>query len=123
MTQFAHLELIINQYFNLVNEINSMIEAEEYEAVNEKIEYKNKLISKIFLTKKTVTLTKEEEQKLELMEQKIKKEDQKTIDYINKLREEVGEELRKTNKKVKVNSAYDVPPEQNQGVFINISEL
>ena len=122
MTEFAHIELIINQYFNLANEIDSLIEKEEYGAVVDKLDDKDSIIKKLFLAQKTVNFSEEEWEKLQSVEQKIREYEQKTIRSLEKLQSEAGEELKRTNKKVKINSAYDIRTEQNQGTMINYSE-
>lgn len=122
MTEFAHIELIIKQYFNLANEIDSLIEKEEYDAVIPKLEYKDEIIKKLFLAQKTVRFTDEEKQKFQMIEQKIRENEQKAIESLEKLQSATGEELKRTNKKVKVSSAYDIHTEENQGTMINYSE-
>lgn len=122
MTEFAHIELIINQYFNLANEIESLIENEEYIAAADKLGYKDEIIKKLFLAQKTVKFTDEQWQKLQSIEKKIQENEKETIRLLEKLKNETGEELQKTNKKVKITSAYDIHTEQNQGTMINYSE-
>lgn len=122
MTEFSHIELLINQYLNLANEIDSLIEKEEYMAAVDKLEYKDEVIKKLFLAQKTVKFTDEQWQKLQSIEKKIQEKEQETIRILEKLKNETGEELQKTNKKVKITSAYDIHTEQNQGTMINYSE-
>lgn len=122
MTEFKDFELICNQYLNLITEISSMIAEEDYEKVLDKIEYKNELIQKLFLAKRTVQFTDGEREKTELMELKIREHEEKTLNSLEILHKEVGNELKKINKKVKINSAYTGQNEENQGVLINISE-
>lgn len=122
MTQFKDFELICNQYFNLISEISSMIQEEQYETVIEKMEYKNKLIKKLFLAKKTVQLTEEEKEKTNLIEQKIRDYEAKTLSSLEELHKKIGEELKNANKQVKINSAYSIQVEDEHGVLINISE-
>lgn len=122
MTQFSHIENIINQYFNLIEEIHSSIDLEEYNEINSKIEQKDKLIRKIYLAKKTIPLTQEENTKLELIEEKIRKDNDETIKRLIDLQLVIGTELRKNNKKIKVSNAYDKSAERNSGVFLDVTE-
>lgn len=122
MTQFGQLELIYNQVINLIGEINSLIEMGDYESANQKIEDKDNLIKKLLLVSKTVNFTVEERQKIDLLNQQIKDDAQNNIISLEKLRDELGEELEKTKKKVKINSAYAGTSQEKQGELIDISE-
>lgn len=122
MTQFEHLELIYNQFLNLADEINTMIKKEDYAAVVEKLEHKNKLIKKILIAKKTVNFTDEEIEKASLIEQKIRENEQETLISLKKLQNEVGEEINNTKKKIKINTAYAVKSDEKHGAIIDFSE-
>ena len=122
MTNFENLELIYNQFFNLADEINVMIENEDYSAAIVKLKYKDKLIKKFLTTKKTVELSIEDRRKLTLMEKKLNSKEQNNINFLSKLHKEVGEELKDTNKKLKMNTAYEIKAEHNSGVFVDLSE-
>lgn len=122
MTQFEHLELLYNQFLNLADEINTMIEKEEYGAAAAKLEYKDKLIKKILLTKKTVSFTDAEIEKASLIEQKIRENEQETLISLQKFQNEIGEKLNNTKKKLKVSTAYTVKSDEQHGDIIDISE-
>lgn len=122
MTQFKQLELIYNQFLNLIDEINTMIDEEDYTAAVAKLEHKTKLIKKIQLVKKTVNFNDEEMQKARLTEQKIRDKELNTLAFLEKHKNEVGEELKNIKKKVKVSTAYAIHSEENQGAIIDIVE-
>lgn len=122
MTQFEHLELIYNQFFNLTIEINALIEEEEYEIAASKLEHKEKLLAKLLLTKKTVDFTSEEIEKAQSIEQKIKENEQKHIAKLEELQSEVKESIKNVKNKVKVNVAYDGFVQSNSGLFLDVSE-
>lgn len=122
MTQFKNIEILCEQYFNLTAELKSMIEKEEYKEALEKLDSRNNIVKKFFLAQKTVSLTAAEEEKLRDIETKIREDEDKTIKSLQKLKNEVGEELNSTKKKFKVNSAYSKYNEKNTGTFINITE-
>lgn len=122
MTQYANLELLYNQFFNLAEEIKQMIEKEEYEDAILKLSYKEKLMKKLSVTKKTVIFTEEETAKLHQIEQKLQEKELENLDYLNKLRNEMGQKLKNTNSKVKMNSAYGVYSKETSGVYVDISE-
>lgn len=122
MTNFENLELLYNQFFNLADEINAMIENGDYNSAISKLEYKDKLIKKLLTTKKTVNLTIDDRRKLSLIEEKLKEKEQNNINFLGKLRNEVSEELKDTKNKLKMNTAYESKTEHNRGVYVDISE-
>lgn len=122
MTQLEQLELICNQYFNLADKINTLIEEEEYEEILENVNYKDSLIKKFFIAKKTVKLTAEQKQTYDKIEQQIKENEENTLNYLIKIHEELGKELKITNNKVKISSAYDPTPVKRHGNLIDFSE-
>jgi len=122
MTQFANLELLYNQFFNLADEIITMIDKEEYSEAIVKLEYKDKLMKKLSVTKKTVVLSDEDMVRLQLIEQKLQEKELENITYLSKLRNEMGQKIQNTNKKVKMNSAYDLYSKKSSGVFVDITE-
>ena len=122
MTIFENLELIYHQFFNLADEINSMIESEDYDSVILKLEYKDKLIKKLQSTKKTVNFTEDELRNLSLIEEKLKEKEDYNINFLDKLRTAVGVELDDTKSKLKMNTAYAIKTENNSGMYVDLSE-
>lgn len=122
MTQLATLELLYNQFFSISKELRDLIESEDFDEAINKLADKDKLIKKIFTTKKTVTLSPEEEEKVGLIENAIKEKELENINLLKKMHFEVGIELNKTKKRVKVNSAYSIHKNEVSGVHIDISE-
>lgn len=122
MTQYANLELLYNQFFNLAEEIKQMIEKEEYNDAIIKLSYKEKLMKKLSVTKKTVTFTAEETAKLHQIEQKLQEKELENLNYLSKLRSEMGQILKNTKSKVKMNSAYGAFSKETSGVHVDISE-
>lgn len=122
MTKFSQLELIYNQFVNLSNELNTLIEDEEYDYVIEKLPHKDKLIKKLLNAKKTANLTKEENEKIELIEKSIREKETKTLNNLKKLQDELAIEIKATKSKVKIGSAYAIEPENEHGIMIDISE-
>jgi len=122
MTQFKNLELLYNQFFNLADEIKTMIEQEEYNAAIIKLKYKDKLMKKLSVMKKTVIFTDEDTSKLHVIEQKLQEKELENISYLSKLRSETEQKIQTTNKKVKVNSAYSIHSNKESGVFVDVSE-
>lgn len=122
MTQFNDLELLYNQFFNLTDEITSMIEHEEYQLISDKLSYKERLLTRLANAKKTTQLSEEEKEKTQLMEQVLREKEQANISTLIKMQEVVGKELRLSRNKLKVNNAYEVTEKENQSVFIDIEE-
>lgn len=122
MTQFATIELLYNQFSNLVDEINVMIEKEDYNSAIMKLKDKDKLINKLMIAKKTAKFSPEESEKLIIIEQKIKEKEKNDLEYLTKIRDKTGEDIKEATKKVKINSAYDIPVDSMQGVYLDLSE-
>lgn len=121
MTGFKELELIYSQFFSLTNEINNMIENEDYLSAVANLEHKDKLMNQILMAKKTLDCTVEEKEKLRSVEKKILDSENKVLESLKKLRSEVEETLNITKKKVKLNSAYSIRSGK-QGRIIDTSE-
>jgi hypothetical protein len=122
MTEFKDFEIIYNQFINLTNEIQKLIQKEDYKSADNKLELRDKIMRKISLAKKTVDFSKEENQKIQIMEQKIKEVYQINIENLKKHQIEIGEELNKTKKKVKISSAYSMSNNKKSGSIIDILE-
>jgi len=122
MTQFKDLELLYNQFSNLTDEISSMIELEEFELISNKVNYKERLMTRIANAKKTTKLTEEEQEKTLLMEKTLREKEHANIEALEKMQAAVGLELRKSRNKLKVNHAYETTSREKQGVFIDIEE-
>lgn len=122
MTQFSDLELLYNQYSNLVDEIASLIEQEKFQDISDKLNYKERFIKRLASAKKTTQLSEEEKEKTKLIEASLREKEQANIDFLMKMQAEVGKELRINRNKLKVNNAYDVSKKQNHGVLIDIDE-
>lgn len=122
MTQFSQIELIYNQFLNLSNEIDAMIENEEYNLAAEKIELKNSLIKQLSNAKKTTQLNEEEKLKMQTIETSIKEKNDAWLNNLTKLKIQLASEVKTNKQKIKLNSAYDQLAPSGQGNMIDISE-
>lgn len=122
MTQFKDIELLCKQYFNLVSEIKDMIIQEEYDDALLKLPGGEKLIRKIFLAQKTVNFTPEQKQKFNAIKEKIQSDEKEMIDILIKLKDEIGLTLKSNKQKIKINNAYSITNEKQQGIFINYTD-
>lgn len=122
MTKFSQIELLYNQFLNLSNEIEAMIENEEYDSASEKIELKNNLIKQLANAKKTTTLSNDEAQKMQNIEDTIKQKNDIMLANLEALKKELEGEVKTNKQKIKLNSAYDQLPEAEQGNMIDILE-
>lgn len=122
MTKFCDIELLYNQFFNLEEEIRTLIEEENYEEASLKVESKSKLMTKLFNAQKTAELNSEEKIKLQELTQKLREKDRLNIKLLTELKGGVEEALKSTKQKVKVNSAYSVRKEHENGVFFDVSD-
>ena len=122
MTQFHQLELLYNQFSKLADEIEFMVDNEEYNEVISRLQYKDSLIKQFKLVKKTVILDEETTAKMLLMEEELVKREKQNIEKLTKLRDDVACELSKTKKSVKLNNAYVKTSTQKQGSIMDYSE-
>lgn len=123
MTTFENFELLYKQFLNLTMEINKIIEEGDYEIASLKINDKNRLIDRLANVENTVNFTAEERQKIDLMNQKISEDNITQLEFLKKLLEETGKELKNTKKKIKINSAYSLTmSEGKEGSILDISE-
>jgi len=122
MTQFKQFELVYNQLKKLTEDINALISKEEYDIAAEEVVNKDRLIQQLLNIKKTIKFTAEERETLLLMEQEMHDNKYINIDVLKKMHHEIGEEIKRTKKKVKVNSAYDEYTPDKQGIFVDMSD-
>lgn len=122
MTEFCDLELIYNQSINLTEEINTLIKQEDYISATLKMQDKIKLLKKIAIAKKTTNLSHEEKNKLQVIEQKLKEDNELNLTSLKAIQNELKEEIKKTKGKVKISSAYATETKTKQGTIIDISE-
>lgn len=122
MTQFSQIELLFNQYLNSSKEIDSLIQDEKYEEVMDELKARNKLVKKIFLAKKTATLTEEQKQKLDSIEQQMEENEKKHISSLKILHKELGEKIKNTKGKIKINDAYSLSAKKGSGLFVDLTE-
>lgn len=122
MTQFSTLELLYTQFSNLVDEINAMIEREDYDAALMRLVDKDKLIKKLIAAKKTVKFSDEDVAKLVLIENELMEKEKHNLEYLTELRNKTGVELAATRAKTKITSAYEVSDSDGQGILFDVSE-
>lgn len=121
MTQFSQIKLLYNQFFNLADEIITLVEAEDYSEIIAKLHYKDTLITKFSQIKKHLNLNEEEKQEMKLLEEKLIEKEQNNIDLLKEMQDQIGAKLNKTDKNLKLNSAYTVQNE-NQGSILDFTE-
>lgn len=121
MTKFEQLEILYKQFFNLADEMKSLMDKEEYGEALSRIQYKDSLIKKLSLTKKTVVMDEGERQKLSELEKKLIEKEKENIEKLKKIRDSASIELKKTNKSLKINNAYTID-NSIQGSILDFSE-
>lgn len=122
MTNLETLELLGNQLLNLADEIKEMFDNEDFESVFEKLEYKDELLNKFIIAKKTASLTDEQQRNISLLEIRLREKEESNLNFLKKLRDITGEELKNNRDKLKINSAYSVKTEENHGEMIDFIE-
>ena len=121
MTQFEQLKHFYTQFFNLANEIKSMIDAEEYNEAISKVLHKEPLVNQFLAVRKALTLSDEEQKQAESIEKELMEKEKNNIDRLMNLQGDLVTELKKTKHNLKVNNAYTVNPGQ-QGSMLDFSE-
>lgn len=122
MTQFETLEIIYKQLFNLADEIKGLVESERYNDVVVKLKYKDQLINQFISAKKTAGLTDEEMAMVEKLDEQLSKKEHETLAFCEKIQTGLADELKNTQKKLKMNSAYEIHTEKEQGHLIDTME-
>jgi len=122
MTTFESLELVYDQFMNLSDEIKKMIEAEEFTEALDKLQDKNRLIQKLINARKTIVVTEENKAKLEALDKQIMEKDEKNLEFSTLIHKNLGDKLKSTHKKVKVNSAYSINTGSKSGIYLNLTE-
>jgi len=122
MTQIETIELLANHLLNLSNEIKTMINNEDYEGVQNQLEYKETLFNKFVVAKRTTSLSDEESKKIKILEDKIMKQEHANIKLLQELRNSGESELKSTKDKIKINSAYEIKEEEAQGQYFDEAE-
>ena len=122
MTDFDQLKMIYNQFFNLADEIKSMIDSEEYNEAISRLQYKDGLIEKFALTKRSAHLNEIERQEMLEIEAKLKEKEKTDLDFLKSLRSEVAKELQKVNSNIKMRKAYSKKDPLQQGSMLDLSE-
>ncbi|HNW25400.1 MAG TPA: hypothetical protein PLG15_02500 [Candidatus Gastranaerophilaceae bacterium] len=122
MTQFSQLKLLYNQFFRLSDEIKSMIVNDEFNEAISVVQRKDALIKAIIEAKKTLEIKEEEKSEMEALEKDLKEKELANINLLKDLQHEVAQQLGKTNKSLKLNSAYSAQNDENSGSMLDFSE-
>lgn len=122
MTKLVNLQLLFNQFSNLLDEIDDLIEEDYYDEAQLKIIQSNKLLNKIVLAKKTLDITENEKIELDNLEQELLNKHKERLNFYQKRKAELDVEIKKSGKKVKVSSAYDAISNASSGRLVDVSE-
>lgn len=123
MTTFENLELIYNEFLSVSDEvINLCVNKEDYDTAIDKIEQKNNAMKKLIIARKTSSLTEEEQAKINLLDEKIRQNEEHLLEFLKENKTKIKNEIDITKKRVRISSAYVIPTIQKQGVHLNIEE-
>lgn len=117
MTQFDQLKILYSQLFNIADEIKPLVEKGEFNETISRLEYKDDLMRKFLTARKTMELAPEEQAEAEELEKKLIEKEQNNINFLKKIKDEAGSELKKTRKNLKLNAAYRVKQEKPGGIL------
>jgi hypothetical protein len=121
MTPFEQLKLLYKQLFNLSNEIKNLIIKADFDEVASRVQHKDTLIKNIINARNHLDMSEEEKKELKAKENEIAKLEKQNIDTLTQLKGEILEELHHADAQQKINTAYDLNPE-NQGSIVDFSE-
>lgn len=121
MKQIDQLKCVYNQFFALADEIERLIDSQEYEEAFSKLEYKNSLISKLMFLKLGMNFNKDEQKEISGIEEKMVAREKENIDKFSKIRDDVKQELAKTKSNLKLNTAYS-SSHDIQGSILDFTE-
>jgi len=123
MAQYDQLLLFYNQLLNMADDIKSLIEKEMFDEILDKMSTHDKLLIQIKLAKKCTTLTEQEQEEINKLENELKIKEQNNISLLQKNMAEVRVELDKLKFQNKLKKAYNqeyIP--QEQGSIIDIED-
>lgn len=121
MTKFEQLESLYKQFFNLADEIESLVEDEEYNEALSRLQYKDSLIKKLALIKKTVEVDNPQLEKMLEMEKNLIKREKENIETLKSLKDNILSQMHKTKHNINVNNAYKTSTD-NQGAILDFKE-
>lgn len=123
MTDFKEIKRLYERYFNFENEIQKLIDEENYEEAASRVSDKNAFMEQLARAKKTASnLSEEEVNKIRNFDEKIKSKNTNDLVSLKKIKAELEINLKDTKQKVKVGNAYAMQGKQKQGVFVDIRE-
>lgn len=106
MSHTDQLKRLYNQFFNIADEIKSLVEKEEFQEALSKIQYKDTLIKKFVTEKKSIVLSEEDKKEVQELDKLLIEKEESNLQMLKELHAKVGAELNKTNKNLKLNNAY-----------------
>lgn len=117
MTQFDQLKILYNQLFNIAAEVKMLVEKDEYDEAFIMLKHKDELMKKFLSAKKTILLNSDEQKEADMLDKELLEKEQANIDFLVNLKAEVGRELNKTSKNIKLNAAYTTKSENSGGIL------
>ena len=105
----------------MADEVKVLVDKEEFDEAICMLNNKDELMRKFLSAKQTISLNSDEQIETEKLDMALLEKEQSNIEFLGKLKSEVGAELRKTSKNLKLNAAYSVRPEK-PGEILDFTE-
>ncbi len=122
MTEISQLELLYSQLDNLNKEIDNFLNDEEYDFALEKIKEKDTLIKNIAMASKTVEMSAEQKEIFNNKNREISKKNFELIEKLKLQQQELTDERKAAQQKLKLQNAYSVDASKKNSVFYDNEE-
>ena len=122
MSQFEQLKMLYKQLINISLEEDELVDKKAFEELEERLNYKNRLIEQVIILKKMVKFSPEEAAEFSTLETTYRENEEKNIEKFSKIRDDLATKLKSTNSDIKLKSAYSKVQKTNQGSLLDYSE-
>ncbi|MBP7212026.1 hypothetical protein KBA27_04250 [bacterium] len=122
MTQFEQLKMLYKQLINISEEENQLVDKRNFDELNLRLNYKDKIVKQVVMLKKSIKFSPENIEELKCYEQKFKENEVRNIKKFTAIRNELGKKLNDTNQNIKLKSAYAKVKKENSGSMLDLSE-
>ncbi len=105
--QFEQLLVLYNQIFATSTEVKNLIEKENYDEAISREGHKSQLVDKVAFLKKQLTLSEEEKEAINSINEKILAQEGEVLEKLQNLKQDVAMKLKTTQKQSKLSNVYD----------------
>ena len=120
--QYKQLLLLYEQLRNGAEEISKMISKEDYDSAITMIKYRESLFLNCKCIRKYLELTPEQQTSIDKVYNELKSIEEKNMQTLEQLMEDVQSELTRTQKLQKLQKAYTNNENDTSGSMVNVEE-